>query len=280
MPVKELNQVENGGVAVLTGKRVVDVDIQNKTVRLDNNWEIGYDKCLIATGGKPKNLPVFEKSWPALESKVTLFRNVDDFRRLNAIAKEGKTIAIVGGGFLGSELACALAKTSQKYGGKVVQVFPESGNLRKVLPEYLSQWTTRRIADEGVKIITEANIEKAQLNDQKVELTITSTNKNDTSKNQWLLADHVVVAVGLEANVQLAKKSGFEIDPIYGGYVVNAELQARNSIWVAGDAASFYDIKLGRRRVEHHDHAVVSGRLAGENMTGAGKPYWHQSMFW
>ncbi|KAK4311926.1 hypothetical protein Pmani_016614 [Petrolisthes manimaculis] len=53
-------------------------------------------------------------------------------------------------------------------------------------------------------------------------------------------------------------------------------------LWVikAGDAACFYDIKLGRRRVEHHDHAIVSGRLAGENMTGAGKPYWHQSMFW
>lgn len=48
----------------------------------------------------------------------------------------------------------------------------------------------------------------------------------------------------------------------------------------AGDCACFYDTKLGRRRVEHHDHAVVSGRLAGENMTGAAKPYWHQSMFW
>lgn len=48
----------------------------------------------------------------------------------------------------------------------------------------------------------------------------------------------------------------------------------------AGDAACFYDLKLGRRRIEHHDHAVVSGRLAGENMAGAGKPYWHQSMFW
>jgi len=48
----------------------------------------------------------------------------------------------------------------------------------------------------------------------------------------------------------------------------------------AGDAACFYDTQLGRRRVEHHDHAVVSGRLAGENMTGARRPYWHQSMFW
>ena len=51
-------------------------------------------------------------------------------------------------------------------------------------------------------------------------------------------------------------------------------------LFQAGDAACFYDINLGRRRVEHHDHAVVSGRLAGDNMTGARKPYWHQSMFW
>lgn len=48
----------------------------------------------------------------------------------------------------------------------------------------------------------------------------------------------------------------------------------------AGDVASFYDISLGRRREEHHDQAAVSGRLAGENMTGAAKPYYHQSMFW
>ena len=122
---------------------------------------------------------------------------------------------------------------------------------------------------EGVEIIPKAGIQKAQLNDSKVELTIENLDKSNASnKKNWLLADHVVVAVGLEANVQLAKKSGFEIDPNLGGYVVNAELQARNSIWVAGDAACFYDINLGRRRVEHHDHAVVSGRLAGENMTG------------
>ena len=70
-------------------------------------------------------------------------------------------------------------------------------------------------------------------------------------------------------------------------------MEARENLYVAGDAASFYDIALGRRRVEHHDHAVVSdyvcvnsitkqvsGRLAGENMTGAQKPYTHQSMFW
>lgn len=61
--------------------------------------------------------------------------------------KEGKTIAIVGGGFLGSELACALGKLSKKYGGKVIQIFPEQGNLGKVLPEYLSKWTTDKVKE-------------------------------------------------------------------------------------------------------------------------------------
>ena len=61
---------------------------------------------------------------------------------------------------------------------------------------------------------------------------------------------------------------------------MNAELEARSNVWVSGDAACFYDVKLGRRRIEHHDHAVISGRLAGENMTGAKKPYNHKSMFW
>ena len=78
----------------------------------------------------------------------------------------------------------------------------------------------------------------------------------------------------------MAETSNLEVDPNHGGFLVNAELEARSNVWVAGDAACFYDVKLGRRRVEHHDHAVISGKLAGENMTGARKPYLHQSMFW
>jgi programmed cell death 8 (apoptosis-inducing factor) len=133
---------------------------------------------------------------------------------------------------------------------------------------------------EGVKVIPKATVSGAQLDEGKVAITLDSLSQTEGPTTKWLVTDHVVVAVGLDPNVQLASKSGFEIDPNLGGYVVNAELQARHGVWAAGDAACFYDVKLGRRRVEHHDHAVVSGRLAGENMTGAGKPYWHQSMFW
>merc|ERR1711915_694100 len=90
----------------------------------------------------------------------------------------------------------------------------------------------------------------------------------------------MVVAVGIEPDLTLAKSSKLEIDPVHGGFKVNAELEARTNLYVAGDAASFYDVALGRRRVEHHDYAVVSGRLAGQNMTGSKTPYTHQSMFW
>ena len=55
---------------------MTEIDIEGKKVRLDNNWEIAYEKCLLATGGKPKNLPIFENSWEKFNNNVTLFRNV------------------------------------------------------------------------------------------------------------------------------------------------------------------------------------------------------------
>lgn len=67
-----MNEQENGGVAVVTGKTVTSIDAENKSVKLSNNWEITFDKCLIATGGKPKSLKAFDNCG----EKVTLFRNV------------------------------------------------------------------------------------------------------------------------------------------------------------------------------------------------------------
>jgi len=67
-------------------------------------------------------------------------------------------------------------------------------------------------------------------------------------------ADHVVVAVGIDIDHQIAQKSGLEFDSRRGGLIVNSELESRRDIYVAGDAANFYDQRLGRRRVEHYDH--------------------------
>ncbi|XP_078683563.1 apoptosis-inducing factor 1, mitochondrial-like isoform X14 [Branchiostoma floridae x Branchiostoma belcheri] len=269
---KELAYQENGGVAVVKGRKVMKLDPQKQVAVLDNGWEIFYDKVLIATGGRPRNIPVFERASQEVKDRVTLFRGIKDFKRLDEVSRNASTIVVVGGGFLGSELTCALGKRSRDSSLKVIQMFPEPGNMGKVLPEYLSQWTTAKVRGEGATVKPETFVKRARFSDGKVILKLNTGEEIST--------DHVVVAVGLEPNTELAKESGLEVDDTFGGFRVNAELEARSDIWVAGDASSFYDIKLGRRRVEHHDHAVVSGRLAGENMTGARKPYWHQSMFW
>lgn len=272
-PVEELSASPKGGISVLSGQKVIKIDPKAQIAFLADGTQIGYDKCLIATGGKPKTLPQLENLPEELKDKITLFRKIDDFRHLDEVTKTAKSITIFGGGFLGSELACALGNRGKKNEMEVTQAFQEPGNMGKVLPEYLSEWTTDKVRSEGVKVLPNSKV-----------TSVTSTEDGQLSVKlgggDTLVTDHMVVAVGVEPDLQLARASKLEVDPVHGGFKVNAELEARTNLYVAGDAASFYDVSLGRRRVEHHDHAVVSGRLAGENMTGAKKPYTHQSMFW
>uniref|UniRef100_A0A4X2JSV1 Apoptosis-inducing factor 1, mitochondrial n=1 Tax=Vombatus ursinus TaxID=29139 RepID=A0A4X2JSV1_VOMUR len=269
---QDLPYIENGGVAVLNGKKVVQLDVRDNMVRLNDGSQITFEKCLIATGGTPRSLSAIDRAGAEVKSRTTLFRKIGDFRALEKISREVQSITVIGGGFLGSELACALGRKARTLGTEVIQLFPEKGNMGKILPEYLSNWTTEKVRQEGVKVMPNAVVQSVGVRSGKLLIKLKDGRKVET--------DHIVAAVGLEPNVELAKTGGLEVDSDFGGFRVNAELQARSNIWVAGDVACFYDIKLGRRRVEHHDHAVVSGRLAGENMTGAAKPYWHQSMFW
>lgn len=270
----ELKDREFGGVAVALGQKVVRLDVKEKQAYLDNGSIITYEKCLIATGGKPKTLSVIDNAGSDVLSRCSMFRNIDDFWKLYKITEKTKSVAVIGGGFLGSELACCLGKRGKSTGMKVIQTFPEKGNMGQVLPEYLSKWTTEKVKQEGVEVIADTSVTACSYNRLTRQVIL------ELSNGQKLSVDYIVVAVGLEPNTELASASGLETDTHRGGFLVNAELEARSNIWVAGDAACFYDTQLGRRRVEHHDHAVVSGRLAGENMTGAGRPYWHQSMFW
>jgi len=270
----ELTGKQHGGVALANGLKVVKLDVKERKAFLNDGRVVGFSKCLIATGGKPRSLSVVDKAGPEVLQRTTLFRSVDDFKRLYDVTGTAKSLAIVGGGFLGSELACALGKRGLETGMKVTQIFPESGNMGLVLPEYLSKWATEKVRKEGVHVLSDVLLDGCSFDSKSKQIVLKLSNGKQVS------VDHLLVAVGLEPSTELADSSGLEKDPALGGFLVNAELEARSNVWVAGDAACFYDVKLGRRRVEHHDHAVVSGRLAGENMAGAGKPYWHQSMFW
>lgn len=143
-----------------------------------------------------------------------------------------------------------------------------------VFPSYLSKWTTSQVEQEGVTVKAKTRVASTKAVGEQVELTLDNGDK--------VLVDHVVVAVGIEANVELAKNAGLEVDEIRGGIAVNAELQARRNVYCAGDMTSFHDVTLGRRRVEHYDNAILGGRVAGQNMASDDlhKTYKHQSMFW
>lgn len=273
LPVEKLEAAVNGGVSVIRGYTVKKLNVNEQKVLLDDGTEITYDKCLLATGSSPKTLGVFDSASPKIKEKVFTYKSIRDFETVKKQVEKSKTVAIVGNGFLGSELACALSHYGTLNDLKVVQLFAESGNMAKVLPKYLSKWSTERIRDVGVNVLPNSQIVNAEIFEgNKIKLVLSNGNN--------VIVDFVIQAVGSQPNIELAQDAALEIEPNLGGFLVNAELEARSNLYVAGDAACFYDPRLGRRRVEHHDHAVVSGRLAGENMVGLRKPYKHQSMFW
>ncbi|KAG5680718.1 hypothetical protein PVAND_010208 [Polypedilum vanderplanki] len=273
MPIEKLEESKNGGVSVIQGYTVTKLNVNEQKVLLDDGTEITYDKCLLATGSSPKTLRIFDSASPKIKEKIFTYKSVKDFELVKKQVEKSKNVAIVGNGFLGSELACALSHYGTLNDLKVVQLFPESGNMAKVLPKYLSEWATERIRDVGVNVLPNSQIVNVELfNGNQIKLILNNGNS--------IIADFVIQAIGSQPNTNLAEKAALEIDQKLGGFLVNAELEARSNLYVAGDVACFYDPHLGRRRVEHHDHAVVSGRLAGENMVGLRKPYKHQSMFW
>ncbi|KAG0269152.1 Apoptosis-inducing factor 1, mitochondrial, partial [Linnemannia exigua] len=216
-----LEQIESAesGVKLLTGATVEDLNIAEQSITLNNGKVLKYGKVLLATGGVPKTLPVLQG---AGEGKVTTFRSVEDFKKLHSLVKSAdKKIVVVGGGFLGSELAVAVSHYGKDKNVKVTQIFPEDGNMGLVFPRYLSKWTTSQVEQEGVNVKPNCRVASTKAVGEQVELTLENGEK--------VLADHVVVAVGIEANVELAKKAGLELDETRGGVVVNAELQARRN---------------------------------------------------
>ncbi len=248
------------GVGLLSGRDAVWLDPAGHRVRDDRGDEYGYGKLLLATGGTPRKPPFASE-------RLIAFRTFADYERLRALAPSGARAVVVGGGFIGSEIAAALASN----GVSVTLVFPEDGVCARALPKELSAHVTERYRAQGVRVLAGNMV--TGLQDAGSKCTVR------TRGGEVVDAEAVVVGIGIEPETALAQKAGLLVAD---GILVDATLRTSHAdIYAAGDVASFPDPVLGRqRRVEHEDNANAMGLLAGQAMAGQPAPYDHQPFFY
>ena len=235
---------------VPTQKRVVD----------DEEKVFTYEKLLLATGGKPRRLPFGD-------GQIIYFRTLSDYRRLRALTETGRRFAVIGGGFIGSEIAAALALN----GKEVVMIFPGKDIGDRLFPRALAEFVSSFYRNKGVELLAGEKIIGLEARGNQRVLK--------TSTDREIVADCVVAGVGIEPNVELAQSLGLKIE---NGIVVDEFLRTSHpDIHAAGDVAAFYNPALEKRiRVEHEDNANSMGRLAGRNMAGKSEPYDHLPFFY
>jgi NADPH-dependent 2,4-dienoyl-CoA reductase/sulfur reductase-like enzyme len=266
---KSLDSIDLGtaatGAELHLGRRVQALDREAHLARDDRGDSYRYRRLLLATGATPRRLPF------VANGRVIHFRTVEDYRQLRRHAAPGAHIAVVGGGFIGSELAASLCGV----GCKVTMLFPGvsigSGRYPASLAAFLDDYYRER----GIELLPGVKVVDGQASDAGVELAL--------SDGRRLRVDAVVAGLGVTPDTALAEQAGLAVAD---GVVVDARLRTSDpDIWAAGDMANFFNPSLGRRlRVEHENAALEMGAHAGAAMAGAGGdyttlPYFYSDLF-
>ena len=244
------------GATLHLGRRAGRLDVDEKQVEDDEGQIYAFDKLLLATGGQPRRLPV------DTDDQIIYYRTLADYRGVAELAEEKERFAVIGGGFIGSELAAALAMNDKE----VEMLFPEQGIGALRFPDDLADFLNQYYGEKGVSVQAGALVSGIVKEGEGFILT--------SRDGREFPADVVIAGIGIEANTQLAEAAGIEIDD---GIVVDRSLRtSQPDIFAAGDVAAFYDPVLRtRRRVEHVDNALTMGKAAGRAMAGQPVLYDH-----
>ena len=259
-PVEKIWRKTDERAELHLNRKVVQLDPAKKTVTDSEGEEYTYDKLLLATGGTPNHLPFGN-------GNVIYYRNFQDYKHLRDLTETGDHFVVIGGSFIGSEIAAALTMV----GKKVTMIFPERGISENIFPGDLSHFLIDYYQEKGVEVIAGETAASIQKEGNRTAVY--------TGSGRVVEADGVVAGIGIHPNLDLAKEAGLKVN---NGVIVNERLEtSAPDIYAAGDAANFYHAALEKRtRVEHEDNAVQMGKVAGRNMAGGNETYTHIPMFY
>jgi len=260
-PIEKIwRNTQDLGADLYLGQTATYLNPTEKYLREETGDEFTYDKLLLATGGSPIRLPFGEEH-------IIYFRDLQDYRRLRARTERGERFLVLGGGYIGSELAAALTMI----GKKAIMVFPGESIGAKIYPSDLSYFLNDFYREKGVEVVTGDAVVSIERTGGRFIV--------GTKRARSFEVDGIVGAIGIRPNVALAQQAGLQVDD---GIVVNEHLlTSAPDIFAAGDVARFFHSALRKGvRVEHEDNALRMGKLAGRNMAGANEPYTHVPMFY
>lgn len=236
-----------------------------KQVRASNGETFQYEKLLLATGGEPRHLPGDPEG-------VIYYRTLADFKALEALTTQKENFCIIGGGFIGSELAAALNKNNKK----VTMIFPENGISGTIFPEDLAEFLVSFYQEKGVEVLNGFLVDSIQTQGDVFKVGYHRIEGKENAEGSF---DAVIAGIGIKPNTALAETCGIAVD---NGVIVDEFLQTNlPDIYAAGDVANFKHIPLSKRvRIEHEDNANAMGRCAGLNMSGKPEKYDYAPMFY
>lgn len=249
------------GVEMLLGDKAEKLDPRGKTLATAHGKRYRFGKLLLATGAAPRQIDI---PGGDLEG-VCHFRTLDDYLRMRSDAKVDKSALIVGGGFIGSELAAALNLNLE-----VTMIFPSATLCSRVFPEALGMAVQRHFQERGIRVIH---------SDSPLSISKNGAGfRTETVSGRSIESDLVIIGIGVAPNIAIAREAGLEVG---NGIVVNEYLETSHAdIYAAGDNAFFPYRALGKSmRIEHWDNALVQGRWAGSNMAGAHEAFTYQPYF-